>query len=184
MRLIVNAFVFVFVFVVLSRVYAWIRYFIKKRSDPETIKPNLKVAIDQISGKKYSGYILWGITIIGGILFLLLKFAPQNTIGSPIEAADYTADYYILLSDSSDSEGYMIPATIHATSEESEYETESGTRTESTRVYYLIEVRYPNGQVQQFEDYEVQISNDRASPVSELNKYALLTDEKIRDKKG
>ena len=181
MRLIVNAFVIVFEFVILSRIYAWVRYFIKKRSDPEISKPNLKAAIDQISGKKYLGLILWGITVIGGILFLLLKFAPQNTIGSPIEAADYTADYYVLLSDSRDSEGYMVPATIHVTSEESEYETESGTRIESNRVYYLIEVRYPNGQVQQFEDYEVQISNDRASRVSELNKYVLLTDEKIRD---
>jgi hypothetical protein len=184
MRLIVNAFVIVFEFVILTRIYAWIRYLIKKRSDPETTKPNLKVAIDQMSGKKYFGYLLWGITIIGGILFLLLKFAPQNTIGSPIEAADYTADYYILISESRDSEGYMLPATIHVTSEEFEVETESGGYVKTTRVYYLLELRYPNGQDQQFEDYEVQIYTDRSSHVSEIEKYVLLTDEKISDKNG
>jgi hypothetical protein len=183
MRQIVNAFVIVFEFVMLSRIYAWVRYIIKKRSDPQIAKPNLKAAIDKEFGKKYLASILWGITIIGGILFLLLRFAPQNTIGSPIEAADYLADYYVLVSESRDSEGYMLPATIHVTSEEFEVETETGGYIETNRVYYLLEVRYPNGQVQKFEDYEVEISNERSYHISELDKYILLTDEKINNRK-
>lgn len=179
MRFITNLFILVFEFVFLSRIIAWLSYFIKKKRNPEINRPNLKNLLNKITGVNYAGLILWSITIIGAILLLLLKVMPQNTIGSPIEANDYTAKYYVLLSENRDGEGIMIPATIHVTSEESEFETENGSQIESTRVYYLLELRYPNGEVEQFEDYEVALSNTRSALVSELECYVLLTDEKI-----